>query len=144
MYHHRITNEESGQERCSHRMIYLASPYSHPDPAIREQRYRAVCRAAVALIHAGHVVFSPIAHSHALVEHGLPVDWLFWEPHDRHHLAHCDEVVVLTLDGWDSSVGVREEVRIAKEMNKPVRYLDIARLVDNRAMSDAISASRRR
>ena len=22
------------------RMIYLASPYSHPDPAVREQRFR--------------------------------------------------------------------------------------------------------
>jgi len=122
-------------------MIYLASPYSHYDPAVREQRYLDVCRTAVALIKMGHAVFSPIAHSHALVEHGLPVDWSFWEKHDCHHLNHCDEVVVLMLDGWEASVGVREEVRIAKEMNKPVRYIDIARLVDHRTMSDSISAS---
>lgn len=124
-------------------MIYLASPYSHPNPAVREQRFRAVCRAAVAMIKMGHAVFSPIAHSHALVEHGLPIDWSFWEQHDRHHLTHCDEVVVLMLDGWEASVGVRGEVRIAKEMNKPVRYTDIARLLDNRATSEAVSASRR-
>jgi len=107
-------------------MIYLASPYSHPDPAVRFQRYRDACRAAVALIKAGHEIFSPIAHSHALVEHGLPIDWSFWERHDRHHLIHCDEVVVLTLDGWEVSIGVREELRMATEMKKPVHYLDIA------------------
>ena len=27
-------------------MIYLASPYSHPDPAVREFRFREACRAA--------------------------------------------------------------------------------------------------
>lgn len=104
-------------------MIYLASPYSHPDPAVRAQRFRDACRAAVALIEAGHEVFSPIAHSHALVGHGLPIDWSYWERHDRHHLMFCDEVVVLLLDGWEASLGVGEEVRIATEMNKPVRYL---------------------
>jgi len=38
-------------------------------------------------------------------------------------LAACDEVVVLMLDGWDESAGVREEVRLARGFGKPVRYL---------------------
>jgi hypothetical protein len=115
-------------------MIYLASAYSHPDPAIREQRFREACRAAAALFRQGHVVFSPIAHSHPLVEHGLPADWSFWQRYDREMLARCDEVVVLMLEGWEDSVGVREEIRIARELGKPVRYADIAQLVDCRAM----------
>ncbi len=123
-------------------MIYLASPYSHPDPAVRELRFREACRAAAALLRAGHAVFSPIAYSHPLVAHGLPTDWSFWERHDREHLGRCDEVLVLMLDGWEESVGVREEIRIAREMGKPVRFLDIARLVGGRAMSAGqISAS---
>jgi hypothetical protein len=104
-------------------MIYLASPYSHPDPAVREERFHAACRAAAALLRAGHAVFSPIAHSHALARHGLPADWKFGEPFDREYLERCDEVVVLMLAGWRESVGVREEVRIARELGKPVRYL---------------------
>lgn len=115
-------------------MIYLASPYSHHDPTVRELRFRAACQAAAALVRDGHAVFSPIAHSHALVEHGLPMDWSYWEAHDRHHLSHCDEVVVLMLDGWEASVGIREEVRMAKQLNKPVRYIDVALLMNNRAM----------
>lgn len=116
-------------------MIYLASPYSHPDPAVRERRFRGACRAAAALLRSGRAVFSPIAYSHPLVAHGLPTDWSFWEWQDREHLARCDEVMVLMLDGWEESVGVREEIRIAREMGKPVRFLDIARLVESRAMS---------
>jgi nucleoside 2-deoxyribosyltransferase len=104
-------------------MIYLASPYSHPDPAVREQRFRAACRAAVALLRAVQVVFSPITHSHPLAQHGLPGNWQFWERYDRAFLERCDEVVVLMLDGWGESVGVQAEIRIAWELGKPVRYL---------------------
>lgn len=104
-------------------MIYLASPYSHPDQAVREQRFRAACRAAVALLRAGQLVFSPITHSHPLAQHGLPGNWQFWERYDREFLERCDEVVVLMLPGWKESVGVQAEIRIAGELGKPVRYL---------------------
>jgi len=104
-------------------MIYLASPYSHPDANIREQRFRAVCKAAARLMRNGGIVFSPIAHGHPIAQHGLPTDWRFWEQFDREQLACCDEVVVLLLDGWRESEGVRAEIRIAAELGKPVRYL---------------------
>lgn len=104
-------------------MIYLASPYSHSEAVVREERFRAACQATARLIAAGHVVFSPIVHGHPLVHHGLPTDWSFWEQFDRDHLVRCDEVVVLTLDGWRESVGVAAEIRIAEELGKPVRYL---------------------
>lgn len=104
-------------------MIYLARPYSHPDPAVRQERFAAACRAAAELIRRGHVVFSPVAHSHAIAQHGLPLDWRFWSRHDRRYLEACDEVAVLMLDGWRESVGVRAEIAIARELDKPVRYL---------------------
>ena len=71
----------------------------------------------------GQVVFAPIVHGHPLVGHGLPTEWPFWERFDREHLRRCDELVVLTLDGWRDSVGVAAEIRIAGELGKPVRYL---------------------
>ena len=47
-------------------IIYLAAPYSHPDPGVRERRFRAINRAAAALIAEGRIVFSPISMSHPI------------------------------------------------------------------------------
>ena len=104
-------------------MIYLASPYSHPNPVIREQRFHDACRAAASLIQSGQAVFSPIVYGHPLVTYGLPTEWSFWEAHDRLHLERCEELVVLMLAGWRRSAGVEAEIRIARELGKPVRYL---------------------
>jgi hypothetical protein len=57
------------------------------------------------------------------VEHGLPTDWEFWQRYNIEHLQRCDEVAVLTLDGWRESIGVQTEIRIASELGKPVSYL---------------------
>jgi len=105
-------------------MIYLAAPYSATDPAVEQQRYDAVCRAAAALMRRGMEIFSPISHSHGIARYGLPTDWAFWQRYDRAFLAWCDELWVLKLSGWESSVGVRAEMAIAKEMGKPVRLID--------------------
>jgi nucleoside 2-deoxyribosyltransferase len=104
-------------------MIYLASPYSHPDPAVREARFEAVCRVAATLIKKGHVVFSPIAHSYPMVRYGLPDDWQFWSAQDRRFLEACDELWVLTLDGWQQSIGIHAEIAIARELGKTVRWI---------------------
>lgn len=104
-------------------MIYLASPYWHVDPAIRNQRFRAACRVTAEMIRQGITVFSPVVYGHALVGHGLPGDWSFWEGHDAEYLMLCDEVVVLQVDGWEESEGMRDEVRLAAAMGKRVTYL---------------------
>ncbi len=103
-------------------MIYLASPYSHPEAEVRRQRFEAACAAAAVLMRAGHIVFSPVVHGHPLAQRGLPADWSFWERHARWHLERCDEVVVLMLDGWAESDGVLAEVEIAGELGKAVWY----------------------
>lgn len=104
-------------------MIYLASPYTYADAAVRGERFRAACRAAAMLMRQGRVVFAPIVHGHPLVAEGLPIEWPWWEQFDREHLSRCDEIVVLMLDSWQTSTGVQAEIRIAEELGKPVRYL---------------------
>ena len=59
-------------------VIYIASPYTHAEPrrapAPLRERVRLRCRAHVA----GRRVYSPIAHSHSIVERfRLPMDWNF-------------------------------------------------------------------
>jgi hypothetical protein len=106
-------------------LIYLCSPYSHSDADVRQQRFEAACRAAAELFRQGATVFSPVAHSHAICAYGLPLDWRFWQRHDRRFLEMCDEIAVLTLAGWEGSVGVQAEIAIAKELGKPVTYLAV-------------------
>jgi len=104
--------------------LVISTPAPTRPSEVREQRFRDACRAAAKLMRLGHVVFSPIAHGHSIAAFGLPTDWRFWEPLDREQVIRCDEVVVLTLDGWEASEGVQAEIRIAAELDKPVRYLD--------------------
>jgi hypothetical protein len=91
-------------------MIYLATPYSHSDPAIREWRYQVVTRYAAALTLDGEHVFSPITHSHPMVEHGAATDWEYWREVDLFWLDHCKLMHVLCLDGYSESTGVKAEI----------------------------------
>jgi hypothetical protein len=103
-------------------MIYLASPYSHRHAMIREQRYHDACLAAAQLLRSGQNVFSPIVHGHPLVAHGLPTEWSYWEAFDRDHIRRCDQLAVLTIDGWQDSISVTAEM----ELGKVVSFVDLA------------------
>ena len=105
-------------------VTYLASPYSHGDPAVREARFRAVCEHVADLMRRGAFIYSPIAHSHPVAEFGLPGDWAYWEAFDRQMLSRCDDLAVLCLPGWEESVGVRAEIGIAREFGMPVRFIE--------------------
>lgn len=106
-------------------MIYLASPYSHPDPAVREARFQAVCRVASRLARGGLILFSPIAHSHPIaLAGGLPGDWEFWREFGRRMIQACDEVWIVKLPGWDASTGIKAEIDIGQELGRPVIYIE--------------------
>ena len=106
--------------------IYLASPYSHPEDHVRLERYNAACRKAASLMQAGHVVFSPIAHSHAVAAH-LPPDLLmsheFWMQQDIPLLRYADKLMVLLIDGWQDSRGVTAEIDYAVSIRKLIEYV---------------------
>lgn len=105
---------------------YLASPYSHPDPAVREERFKAVCRVAAFLMRKGAVIFSPIAHSHCVETIGMHAveSGEFWKRQDVPLLGHASELAVLMLDGWRESQGLRWEIAMAKSLRIPVVYVD--------------------
>lgn len=106
-------------------MIYLASPYSHPDPAIRQARFEAACRYAAVLMLDGEIVYSPIAHSHPIAcLCDLPKDWGYWERSCRAMIGACDILLVLRLDGWEASVGVNAEIDIAMSLGLTLDYAE--------------------
>lgn len=105
-------------------MIYLAVPYSHPDPHVRQSRFDAVNIAAARLMNAGAMVFSPISQTHPIALVGdLPKDWKYWEAYDRRILGICTSLTVLMLPGWEESTGVSAEIKIARQNNLPINYI---------------------
>lgn len=103
--------------------VYLASPYSHPDPVVKHHRFRKAAKAAGLLIEAGYICFSPICHSHPIAdEHGLPGNWEFWHQFDKAMIEWCDILVVLCIPGFDKSEGVKAEIALAQQLDRPVLY----------------------
>lgn len=104
--------------------IYLASPYSHPDPLVREERYKAVLFVAAKLMAEGHIVFCPIVHTHEIGKRlGRAVDHYFWLKQNRPLLVNASKMVILTLSGWDLSKGIEDETKISKDLGIPIQYL---------------------
>lgn len=109
--------------------IYLAIPYSDPDPLIREMRFRMANARAAELMDQGVVVFSPISHSHTMaVAHGLPLSFSYWAPSARVFLEVSREIEVIRADGWEKSVGVQGEMAIMRNLERPIRFFDPSEL----------------
>ena len=106
-------------------LIYLASPYSHPNYDVREVRCKQVQRVCAELARRSIHVIAPIAHWAPIAQdHNLPYEYEFWQELDRKMIRACDEIWVLTLDGWQDSRGITYELRIAREFDKPVKLMD--------------------
>lgn len=107
------------------KLIYISSPYSKVDKPMRTYRAAKVSEFTMWCIKTFPETnfYCPIAHSHMLAEYGDPgldENWDFWKPIDKDWIKRCDEVWVLALDGYKQSVGVKQEVKWAAEMGKPV------------------------
>jgi hypothetical protein len=106
-------------------LVYLAVPYSHPDPRVQEQRFLAVNKVAAKLMLEGVCVFSPISHTHPIAQAGeMPKGWEFWARYDFEILSKCRKLIVLKLGGWDKSVGVTAEIKLATELGLEIEYLE--------------------
>ena len=105
--------------------LYLASPYSSQHPLIREGRFLQVCNKAAELMLEGHIVFSPVAHSHYISTFlKNSNDTAFWLKQDMSFIAWCDELWVYALDGWTKSKGVTAEINRAREIGKTVKIIE--------------------
>ncbi len=107
------------------KIVYLCVPYSSADEHVREYRAIQADKAAARIINMGHIVFSPISHSHRVAHHmDNHNDGELWIEQDIPFLEMADEVAILKIDGWDKSKGIAKETLIAKRLNKPVWYME--------------------
>lgn len=112
------------------KIVYLAGPYSHADPRVREQRYEELTATAAWLVkYSGYIVFSPITLTHPL-EAAMGSASTFSDPNspwlefDQPFMKVCDVCCVLTLPGWRESAGVKHEIEWFESQGRPVWYLE--------------------
>lgn len=104
---------------------YLASPYSHPDPEVREQRAIAVNDFSGKLLAAGVHVYATIWMTHrAAVHHDLPKDHLFWLAFNKAFIDPSAGIIVCDIPGWQDSKGCQQEIEYCKSISKPLWLCD--------------------
>ena len=112
-------------------LTYVASPYSPQEgepKAIRAYRYNMV-KAYIALVyHNGAAIkrtfYSPIVHFHSVAEeYGLPTDADFWWNDNEAMLDKADEMVILGLQGWQTSKGLTHEISYATKRGIPITLM---------------------
>ena len=105
--------------------VYLGIPYSHTDAYVRHCRFHAANRAAARLYEMGYNVLSPISHSHPIslyMQNSNDSD--FWTSVDDYWQRQCDQLIILTMTGWQESKGLGREIDLAVSIGQQVFFMD--------------------
>lgn len=109
------------------RVIYLAGPYTSADAEGRIARFEALTVAAAGLIRQGHIVYSPITHTHPIdlhfVREGVNLSSDYWCDFDETFMAVCTEMAILPLPGWESSSGIKRERAYFEARGLPIWFI---------------------
>lgn len=108
--------------------IYLAIPYTW-NPC---KSFQIANKITADLMSKGHIVFSPISHSHPVADYlpdELRTDSDWWMNQDLPFVEWADEVHVVCIGEYgtnyiDNSKGVRMELEHAKQHKKPIKIID--------------------
>ena len=105
-------------------LVYIASPYAHPSPEVREARLEAVRHVCGRMVNEGKIVMSPLVYLGELAYRGIhpPQGWYAF---DLQLLARCDELLILQLPGWEDSKGVLVEIAGAQTKGMPVHLMSL-------------------
>lgn len=104
-------------------MIYVANPYSDSSKQVMKWRYEVVKKFTAELLVDGAIAYSPIVHGHVIASsHELPRDWAFWQRHCLGMLRKADQMIVLCLPGFETSVGVKAEIDFCEQVGIPIVY----------------------
>jgi hypothetical protein len=105
--------------------IYLATVYtSHPQGL--NAAFLEACKVTAKFMKLGIPVVSPIAHSHPVAVHGGldQVDHDFWMDADRPLMDNASALMVVRMQNWGESKGIRREIEVFKEAGKPIFFVD--------------------
>ena len=111
---------------------YIASPYSHENDAVVEERVAAAKRveAFMAENYSRTTVYVPIANTTEQQKRGVKPK-RGWYLYDFDRLKTADRLVVLMLDGWEDSIGVALEIAYALGKGLDISYYTLEELISD-------------
>lgn len=99
---------------------YLACPYGHPDKNVTNERMTEYEKVDAYLSAGGHLIMSPLDKHYKLKHGNMPGDYGFWRTYCMAMLKLASGIIVIMLDGWETSPGVQDEIKTAMAMGLPV------------------------
>src|SRR5262245_31368888 len=97
--------------RGSRRLVFLGSPYRHPDPFVMAIRAKRAAQIAAGLVAHGYYVYAPIVYGHNVWKQmpvGFDANSPYWHEHCIMMLERSDSYWVATIEGWRESRGIHE------------------------------------
>ncbi|MGE5151187.1 MAG: DUF1937 family protein [Rhodospirillaceae bacterium] len=102
---------------------YLATPYSR-HPRGTQIAHQEAVEAAAICFRAAISVYSPIAHSHFIAAFAdLAPGYEAWRDLDEAMIAASRGLIVVKMDGWDVSAGIKAEIAFARQLGLPIVYM---------------------
>jgi hypothetical protein len=106
-----------------HTYFYLATVYRKHAVSLDAAADEAAMYAAL-FLDAGIPVFSPIVHGHAFAKHSKTLPSAqFWADLQMHFMQPADGLIVVQMDGWTVSRGIRLELKWFRESKRPIVYV---------------------
>jgi hypothetical protein len=106
--------------------IYISNPYNGSDQE-KEDRTLIAAKVCASLLRSEIHSWSPIVHNHAMMANNhftleerqsLILDF------DFSLLRAAKSMIVLKIDGWKKSYGVKKEIELCEECSIPIFYID--------------------
>jgi hypothetical protein len=118
-------------------VYYLGNPYRHEDPSVEDERILKTTQAAGTLIRYGIKtgamlnILAPVLQNYHIdrTNKFTPEEMNCVLNLDLTLLAKSDGMIVLTLDGWEDSTGLKLEIDFCKQNNKPIYYLSFDEII---------------
>jgi hypothetical protein len=117
---------------------YLAIPYSDNNSEIMDFRAAVSDYIFSELAKEGRIVYAPISSCHSIAKkYGLPRTFEFWKKMCIEFVSSVHKIIVIKLPGWQSSVGLTAERKLAQQLGLKIEYMDpIPYLINNKELMD--------
>lgn len=111
-------------------LLYTGAPYTAidengaEDKELVNARMDEFMRCNAALTSLGFKTVTPL-YAHYLRSYAkIPGNWAYWGEYSELLLKRCDALVIVMIDGWDTSIGVLGEIEIAKRSGINIYCID--------------------